>query len=90
MSVSGGHGAQALQACLESLRAQESPPPFELLIGGDPSPEALAVVGELVSDAQFCRTGQMLPGAARNPLIERARESSCCSWMTRPLRATCS
>ena len=71
--ILAGHGVTALDACLGSLKAQVSPPVFELLVGGDPSPEALAVVDHHFPDAQVCHTGRRLPGAARNPLIERAR-----------------
>lgn len=68
-----GHGVGALDECLRSLGAQVAPPSFELLIGGDPSPEALSVVRRHFPSAQVCGTVGQLPGAARNPLIERAR-----------------
>ena len=71
--ILAGHGLERLQACLESLGAQASPPSFELLVGGNPTPEAVAVVRRLFPAAQVCDTGRRLPGAARNPLIERAR-----------------
>jgi succinoglycan biosynthesis protein ExoA len=71
--ILAGHGIAALDACLASLRVQASPPPFEPLIGGNPTPEMVAVVHNHFPDAQLCRTGRRLPGAARNPLIERAR-----------------
>jgi succinoglycan biosynthesis protein ExoA len=71
--ILAGHGAEALHACLESLGAQLDPPPFELLIGGNPSPEARSAARRWFPGAQVCDTGRRLPGAARNPLIERAR-----------------
>ena len=71
--ILAGHGADALDACLAGLRAQVRPPAFELLVGGNPGAEILAVVHRHFPDAQICRTGRRLPGAARNPLIERAR-----------------
>ena len=71
--ILAGHGAAALDACLASLRAQVGAPPFELLIGGNPSPEVLSTVRRRFPAAQVCDTRGRLPGAARNPLIERAR-----------------
>lgn len=71
--VLAGHGSAALEACLRSLGAQVAPPPFELLVGGNPSAEALSIVHEHFPAAPVCDTGPRLPGAARNPLIERAR-----------------
>jgi GT2 family glycosyltransferase len=71
--ILAGHGVDALEACLQSLRAQISPPPFELLVGANPTPAALSVVHRHFPEAQVCYTGPRLPGAARNPLIERAR-----------------
>jgi hypothetical protein len=71
--ILAGHGVDALDACLASLRAQRSAPPFELLVGGRPTPEVVALLGRHFPDAHVCQTGRRLPGAARNPLIERAR-----------------
>jgi Glycosyl transferase family 2 len=71
--VLAGHGAASLDACLASLRAQVGPPSFELLIGGQPTAASLAVIERHFPDAQVCHTGERLPGAARNPLIDRAR-----------------
>jgi hypothetical protein len=71
--ILAGHGPVALDRCLRSLRQQESAPPFELLIGGTPAPEALAVVRRHFPAATVCETGRLLLGAARNRLIERAR-----------------
>jgi GT2 family glycosyltransferase len=70
--ILAGHGVETLDACLESLGAQVSAPSFELLIGGNPTPEAVSVVRRHFPAAQVCDTGRRLPGAARNPLIERA------------------
>ncbi len=71
--ILAGHGAAALEACLRSLREQVDAPAFELLIGGNPSSEVLAVIRAQFPEAEFCRTGRRRPGAARNPLIARAR-----------------
>ncbi len=71
--ILAGHGLSALEACLVSLGEQVAPPPFELLIGGNPTAAVLAVVHARFPAAQACRTGRRLPGAARNPLISRAR-----------------
>lgn len=71
--ILAGHGLARLSACLHSLESQSSAPPFELLVGGNPSPEVVAAVHERFPSAQVCDTGQRLPGAARNPLVERAR-----------------
>jgi GT2 family glycosyltransferase len=71
--ILAGHGLESLEACLESLGAQASPPSFELLVGGNPTPEAVSAVRRQFPAAQICHTGRRLPGAARNPLIERAR-----------------
>jgi len=71
--ILAGHGAAALESCLESLRGQLSPPPFELLIGGSPSPEAVSLLARHFPAALLCWTEGYLPGAARNSLIEQAR-----------------
>jgi GT2 family glycosyltransferase len=71
--ILAGHGLESLNACLESLDAQVSAPSFELLIGGNPTPERMSVIHRHFPAAQVCNTGGRLPGAARNPLIERAR-----------------
>lgn len=72
--ILAGHGTTALDACLQSLRAQSSPPSFEVLVGGDrPSRVVMSTVHRHFPHSQVCDTGLRLPGAARNPLIERAR-----------------
>lgn len=68
-----GHGLEQLDACLASLRGQSDPPPFELLVGGDATPEVVRVVHGHFPDAHICRTRRRTPSAARNPLLERAR-----------------
>jgi succinoglycan biosynthesis protein ExoA len=70
--ILAGHGLAALDSCLGSLQAQSSPPSFELLVGGNLTPEVVAVVRARFPAAQLCDTGGRLPGAARNPLIEWA------------------
>jgi GT2 family glycosyltransferase len=70
--ILAGHGVEALDRCLEALASQIDAPPFELLVGGTPTPESLSVVHRHFPQAAVCDTGQRLPGAARNPLIERA------------------
>jgi succinoglycan biosynthesis protein ExoA len=70
--ILSGHGSDALGACLESLRAQESPPAFELIVGGPCGPDAVSVVRRHFPDAQICPNKNGHPGAARNSLIERA------------------
>lgn len=71
--ILAGHGLESLNACLESLAAQVSAPTFELLIGGNPTPEVTSVIHRHFPAARVCNTGGRFPGAARNPLIERAR-----------------
>jgi GT2 family glycosyltransferase len=71
--ILAGHGLAVLDACLGGLQAQSSPPSFELLVGGDLTPEVLSVVRARFPAAHLCDTGGRLPGAARNPLIERAK-----------------
>jgi succinoglycan biosynthesis protein ExoA len=71
--ILAGHGAQRIDACLASLREQMAPPPFELLIGGNPDDAVRSVIARHFPAAQVCDTGRRRPGAARNPLIERAR-----------------
>jgi succinoglycan biosynthesis protein ExoA len=70
--ILAGHGGATLDACLECLQAQSSPPSYELLVGGNLTPEVLSVVRGRFPTAHLCETGGRLPGAARNPLIERA------------------
>jgi succinoglycan biosynthesis protein ExoA len=70
--ILAGHGLAALDACLASLQTQLAPPPFELLVGGTPTPDVIEMVHARFPTAQVCDTAGRLPGAARNPLIERA------------------
>ena len=72
MCILAGHGVEALDGCLEALASQIDAPPFELLVGGTPAPESASVIHRHFPQAAVCDTGQRLPGAARNPLIERA------------------
>jgi succinoglycan biosynthesis protein ExoA len=72
--ILAGHERGALDSCLRSLRRQQSPPQFEVLVGGrDPDPDVVRIVHRHFPEAPVCDTGGRLPGAARNPLIERAR-----------------
>jgi GT2 family glycosyltransferase len=71
--ILAGHGADALEACLTSLRSQVSAPSFELLIGGNPDAELLSVIHRHFPEAKICFTARRRPGAARNLLTERAR-----------------
>ena len=71
--ILAGHGVAALNECLASLQAQAGAPPFELLIGGNPSPQVRSILARRFPAAHVCDTEGRLPGAARNPLIERAR-----------------
>jgi|SRR5579884_526993 len=71
--VLGGHGVERLDQCLASVRSQVDAPPFELLVGGNATPEVVATVHRRFPQAAVCRTSQWLPSAARNPLVERAR-----------------
>lgn len=67
-----GHGLDRLEVCLASLRSQVGAPPFELLVGGNATPEVVALVHDHFPEALVCRTWRWLPSAARNPLVERA------------------
>ncbi len=71
--ILAGHGREQLDACLASLGNQLAPPTFEVLIGGNPTTEARAVVCQRFPDAIIQDTGVRHLGAARNALIERAR-----------------
>jgi succinoglycan biosynthesis protein ExoA len=71
--ILAGHDLENLEACLASLHAQVSPPPFELLIGGNSAPEAAVMAQRYFPTVRVCDVGRRLPGAARNPLIERAQ-----------------
>jgi glycosyltransferase involved in cell wall biosynthesis len=62
----------ALDACLASLQAQESPPSWELLVISDGDPTVADVVHRRFPDATVGIVPRALPGAARNHLIERA------------------
>jgi GT2 family glycosyltransferase len=71
--ILAGHGTGRLDACLASLSRQAQAPPFEVLIGGNPTTAARAVIGRHFPDTPVCETGSRHPGGARNPLVERAR-----------------
>lgn len=71
--ILAGHGTEALRACLHSLAAQVSPPPFELLVGEAGGGAARSVVQRSFPSAQILSNGDRLPGAARNQLVDRAR-----------------
>lgn len=71
--ILAGHGPETLAECLDSLRAQEDAPPFELIVGGRHSAAALAVIAERFPEAEICEHNPGHPGSARNALIARAR-----------------
>jgi GT2 family glycosyltransferase len=68
-----GRRGPVLAKCLASLRQQESPPPFELLVTVDRDPKIAEQVHAVFPGAVLGTVDTRLPGAARNPLIERAR-----------------
>lgn len=61
-----------LAAFLDSLRAQEQAPPFELLVCANGDPSVTAIVDDGFPAATVVEVERMHPGAARNVLIERA------------------
>ncbi len=71
--ILAGHGVAALDTCLEALASQKDAPPFELLVGGTPTPASVSAIHRHFPAVEVCDTGRRLPGAARNPLIERAK-----------------
>jgi len=63
-----------LRACLESLRGQEDAPAFEVLVCSTGDPQVVGTVRAVFPQAGVVVTGaEVLPGAARNFLLERAR-----------------
>lgn len=67
-----GSRRDPLDACLASLLAQEAVPDFELLVSIDRDPAMAAAVRERFPQARVCHGDGLLPGAARNDLVERA------------------
>ncbi|MGI8558381.1 MAG: glycosyltransferase [Solirubrobacteraceae bacterium] len=61
-----------LAKCLDSLRAQECPPSFELLVSLDDDPALVTTVRRSFPDARLCHASGLHPGAARNDLVQRA------------------
>jgi glycosyltransferase involved in cell wall biosynthesis len=68
-----GRRTDLLDACLASLQAQKSPPPFELLVAADRDATVAATVQARFPDAAIAAVERSFPGAARNVLMERAR-----------------
>jgi succinoglycan biosynthesis protein ExoA len=68
-----GRRAPMLDACLESLQAQEDPPSFEILVVSDADSEVPAIVASRFADAPVALIPRANPGSARNVLIARAR-----------------
>jgi cellulose synthase/poly-beta-1,6-N-acetylglucosamine synthase-like glycosyltransferase len=62
----------ALDTCLQSLAAQEDPPPFELLVVSSGDPDVAAIVHRRFPAATVAEVPRALPGAARNVLLGRA------------------
>ncbi|MGH2718400.1 MAG: glycosyltransferase [Actinomycetota bacterium] len=69
--------ARLLDSCLRSLQEQESPPPFELLVGcvvkGSGEPDVRGIVRSRFPEATVGGIQGGYPGAARNLIVERAR-----------------
>ncbi len=62
-----------LEDCLLSLRAQENPPDFELLVSIGDDPAIAAAVRRRFPEVSICHaSGAQYPGAARNDLLQRA------------------
>lgn len=68
-----GRRIPMLHECLRSIEAQESPPPFEVLVCSDGDRDVADAVHEHFPDALVGFVRSALPGAARNLLVERAR-----------------
>ena len=64
---------ELLASCLSSLLAQESAPPFELLVSCQGTPVAAEVVDALFPDATVGFVDGAHCGGARNFLVERSR-----------------
>jgi ABC-type polysaccharide/polyol phosphate export permease/GT2 family glycosyltransferase len=62
-----------LARCLESLRGQERPPPFELLVGADDDPSVEEVVSARFPGADVMHLSHPTPAGLRNSLLRRAR-----------------
>jgi succinoglycan biosynthesis protein ExoA len=71
--ILAGHGSTTLADCLDSLRAQEDAPRFELIVGGRHGAAEVAVVEARFPAAEICDHDRGHPGSARNALIARAR-----------------
>ena len=68
-----GRRSPLLDACLASLQAQESPPPFEVLVVSDDDTNVAEIVSSRFSKAPVALISRTNPGSARNVLIARAQ-----------------
>ncbi|HET8930801.1 MAG TPA: glycosyltransferase [Acidimicrobiales bacterium] len=68
-----GRRDAVLDACLQSLSAQQDAPPHELLVCAEGDPAVAEVVHRRFPGAQVAFVDRAFPGAARNVLVERAR-----------------
>lgn len=62
-----------LARCLESLRLQEDPPPFELLVGADEDPSVTDVVSANFPQGRVVSLSHPTPAGLRNSLLRHAR-----------------
>jgi GT2 family glycosyltransferase len=70
--LTGGNVAH-LDACLASIQVQDEAPPFEVIVCCNGGPDVAKVVRARFPDSNVGRIERTLLGAARNPLVERAK-----------------
>jgi homopolymeric O-antigen transport system permease protein len=71
--IVSGRRSDLLARCLESLRRQEEPPSFELLVGAHEDPSVEEVVSARFPDAEVMHLSHPTPAGLRNSLLRRAR-----------------
>jgi lipopolysaccharide transport system permease protein len=71
--IVSGRRSELLARCLDSLRTQDRPPPFELLVGADEDPSVERLVAEQFPAAEVMHLSHPTPAGLRNSLLRRAR-----------------
>jgi ABC-type polysaccharide/polyol phosphate export permease/GT2 family glycosyltransferase len=70
--IVSGRRRELLARCLDSLRSQEAPPDFELIVGADEDRSVEQVVYSRFADADVVHISHSTPAGLRNSLLRRA------------------